>query len=143
MASGGTVVFGVCVGVWFVMTPPTSAVLPLFVTMMACSGLRTVPYQTLCSQVPRPHERARFMSMQSSVQHIATTCGAFMSSFLLEESENGMLVGMENVAWTAIALSATMPLLMYAVQRLLHERGRLEQQADIVVAHSASETMSA
>lgn len=108
---GSNIYFG------FVHEPPTSAVLPMFAVFMICSTFRNLPMQTLTTQVPRPSERARFMSLQSAVQHVSTATGAFISSVLLSEGVNGRLEGMPRVAWLSLGFTSTMPFLMFHLQK--------------------------
>ena len=92
-------------------------VLPFFVTFMFALGFRNVSYNTLTSKVPRTGERATFMSIQSSVQHLASAVGAFLSAHLLTESVDGKLVGVSRLAAASIALTAVLPVLLWRVER--------------------------
>src|ERR1700687_3504967 len=80
-------------------------VLPFFATFMLAMGLRNVSYNTLTSKVPPTGERATFMSIQSTVQHLASAIGAFLSARLLTESVDGKLVGVSKLAAASIALT--------------------------------------
>jgi predicted MFS family arabinose efflux permease len=104
---------------WFIAAPGTLPVLGTFVTFMVFMSFRNVPYNTLTSRVPAPAERARFMSIQSAVQHLAAAAGAFASSRLLTELPDQRLVGMPRVATVSIALTALVPLLLFLVERRL------------------------
>lgn len=107
----------------FVAWPPWFAPPVMFVLFMSSTGFRNVAYHTLVTRVPGPAERARFMSVQSAVQHGASSLGAVMSTWLLRE-EGGRLVGMGRVAGLAMAMMACVPPLMAAVERRLRaERG--------------------
>ncbi len=92
-------------------------VLPFFATFMFAMGFRNVSYNTLTSKVPRTGERATFMSIQSSVQHLASAAGAFLSAHLLTESVDGKLVGLPRLAAASIVLTALVPLLLWRVER--------------------------
>ena len=48
-------------------------------------SFRNVALQTVSSKVPTPVERARFMSLQSAVQHGSSSAGAMLSTLLLTE----------------------------------------------------------
>jgi len=91
-------------------------VMGVFVTFMLSNSLRGAPHNTLTSRVPSPRERARFMSIQSAVQHFASASGAFLSARLLRELPGGALEGMPTVATLSMALAATFPLLAWAVE---------------------------
>src|SRR5438132_5209084 len=107
-------VFAVVAG--FVMVPPFLPVAGIFVAFMLAMSFRNVAYNTLTTRVPQGNERARFMSIQSAVQHAASAAGAFLSSQMLTELPGGVLVGMDRVAFTAIALTVTLPFFLFAVE---------------------------
>jgi predicted MFS family arabinose efflux permease len=104
----------------------------LFIFFMMGMGSRNVAYNTLTTKVPGPTERAKFQSIQSSVQHAASALGAFLSSFILSEvplygpdgapllSPDGKqlakLVGMPKVALVSITLTFLVPPLLYFVE---------------------------
>jgi predicted MFS family arabinose efflux permease len=94
----------------------------LFVTFMLAMSFRNVSYSTLTSKVPGPAERARFMSLQSGVQHLASSSGAFLSSKLLVELPNHTLEGIPTIAWISIALSAILPVFFWAVEGIVRRR---------------------
>ena len=105
----GLVLFGGFAKPWL---PPTA----LIVGFMLSLSLRNVSYNTLASKVPLPGERARFMSIQSAVQHAASAGGAFLSSQLLSESSGGALIGMGRVAIICAVFTFTLPFLLHAVE---------------------------
>ncbi len=91
----------------------------MFTVFMLSNSMRTVALQTLTSKVPRPAERARFQSLQSSVQHLSSAAGASLSARLLSTNARHELVGMPRVAWVALAGAAVLPFLMARVERLV------------------------
>jgi predicted MFS family arabinose efflux permease len=101
----------------FVNHPAGLPVLVLFPFFMGALALRNVAYNTLTSKVPAQAERARFMSIQSAVQHIASAVGAFISASLLAEAAGGSLTGVERMAATSMGLTLLVPLLLWAVER--------------------------
>ncbi len=101
-------------------------VVGLFAAFMVASSVRGVVYQTVVSLVPKPSERARFMSLQSSVQHMSSACGAFLASLILLEGANGRLLHMDVVAYIAMALTFCTPLLVIWVMWLLKRRDVVE-----------------
>ena len=103
--------------VWFIRWVPGTPVIVLFVSFMIVQSFRNVAHSTLTSKVPSPWERARFMSIQSTVQHIASAAGAFLGARLLVELPDHRLQGMQTVAWLSIGLTALLPLLFYAVEQ--------------------------
>jgi predicted MFS family arabinose efflux permease len=108
----------------FLLVPPLFPVPGIFIAFMLAMSFRNVAYNTLTSRVPQIGERARFMSIQSAVQHGASACGAFVSSRMLSELPGGKLVGMDRVTLTAIALTLTLPLFLYAVESAVQRRER-------------------
>jgi predicted MFS family arabinose efflux permease len=109
---------------WFVGVLYTSFVSPvralpvmaIFLGFMLSNSFRGVPHNTLTSKVPAPAERARFMSIQSAVQHFASSLGAVCSTFLLVELPDGKLEGMPRVAALSLTLAALFPFLARAVE---------------------------
>ena len=68
-------------------------VMALFLGFMLSNSLRGVPLNTLASRVPAPAERARFMSIQSAVQHLASSVGASLAAPFLHQLPGGQLQG--------------------------------------------------
>lgn len=98
--------------------------LGIFVGFMLAMSTRNVAYNTLTSRVPLPGERARFMSIRSSVQHLAAATGAFLSTRMLTETPDGSLEGIPAVALTSMGLAAVLPVLFWTVERRLARRDR-------------------
>ncbi|HEX3694538.1 MAG TPA: hypothetical protein VH374_04030 [Polyangia bacterium] len=67
------------------------------------------------SRVPDPRERARFMSAQSAVQHIATAVGSMASVSLLVERPDRSLAGIPRLAIAAMSMAALVPFLLAKV----------------------------
>ncbi len=102
---------------WGIVAPvPMLAVVVLMIGLMASGGLRIVAFQALSMRVPGPGERARFMSAQSSVQHLSSAAGALLAARMLAELPDGRLYGMVDVGWLAIALAVIVPLLLWPVE---------------------------
>jgi predicted MFS family arabinose efflux permease len=103
--------------------PFETALLPcmfaLFMAFMFSNGVRNVAYTTLTTRVPAPDERARFMSLQSAVQHMAAACGASLSAHMLATDAHHRLIGMPDIAWLSIGLALVLPLLIRNVDRQL------------------------
>ncbi|MGZ6143973.1 MAG: MFS transporter, partial [Myxococcales bacterium] len=106
----------------FVLVPPLFPVAGIFIAFMLAMSFRNVSYNTLTTKVPLSSERARFMSIQSAVQHAASASGAFASSQILAELPGGALLGMERVAFLAIGLTLTLPFFLYAVESAVRRR---------------------
>ena len=78
---------------------------------------RNVSYNTLATRVPEPAERARFMSFQSAVQHLASALGASVSAQVLFVQPDGSLGNVPMLGRMAIALTLALPVLLYLVER--------------------------
>jgi predicted MFS family arabinose efflux permease len=89
----------------------------IFVGFMLANSVRVVGLNTMTSKIPAPAERARFMSLQSSVQHIAAAVGAALSSLLLYERPTHALGGMPRLACVAIVSAMSLPFLVRAILR--------------------------
>ncbi|NHZ64759.1 MFS transporter [Massilia genomosp. 1] len=83
------------------------AALPIlfFVLFMAGNAGRNVTMAATVSQVPSPHERAGFMSLQSLVQDVAIGAAALVTSWQLGEAADGRLTGMAPVAALAAVIA--------------------------------------
>ena len=101
----------------FINYPQWLPVMVLWPFFMGALALRNVSYNTLTSKVPSQLERARFMSIQSAVQHMASAVGAFGSASLLTVAANGSLNGVERMAFVSMALTALIPFFLWRVER--------------------------
>jgi predicted MFS family arabinose efflux permease len=120
----GTAVFATALYFGFVNPVSANHVIWVFPLMMLSASLRGVPLNTLATRVPRPAERARFMSAQSAVQHLASAAGAFAASVVLSDGDGGRLVGMEGVALAAMAGALFVPLVSSFVESGVRRRER-------------------
>lgn len=109
----------------FISPAHSLPVLLIFTAYMLSGGVRMVPMQALASRVPRGEQRARFMSAQSAVQHAASALGAMLASLLLVAAPDGKLVGMERVAWGAVALAIVVPAFAFVLERRVRARDAL------------------
>lgn len=112
--------------VFFLDAPFRFPVMVTFVLFMVAMTFRNVAHTTLTTKVPRPFERARFQSLQSSVQHAASALGAFTSAQLLGQAQAApgkvsALLGMERVATLSIGLSLLLPLFLRQVEARLRQ----------------------
>jgi predicted MFS family arabinose efflux permease len=115
VATLGTAVFVTVILGAFAYPPPWLPVVVAFVCFMVGNSLRNVSINTLSSRVPAPAERARFMSAQSAVQHLASALGAALSTQLLTVEPDGRLGGMRQVAFFSIGVALLVPFLLAAV----------------------------
>lgn len=129
VAAGGTVFYVVTLFATFISPAHAAPVLALFVGFMVTSSFRMVPMQALSTRVPALNERGRFMSAQSSVQHLAAAAGAVLAARMLGELPGGRLTGMANVAWFAVTLAACVPALLWIVESRVRHRELQEKKA--------------
>lgn len=129
VALGGTVVFVTVAWVGLVDPQPWLPILLFFVLFMVSNSLRMIPMQALSSRVPAPHERARFMSIQSAVQHMSAAIGAVIGARMLTELPDGRLQGMDKLAWFAVALSVFVPLLLWLLEQRVGGQERAQAMA--------------
>lgn len=122
VGTAGSVLLIFTIATGFAMAPPLLPVIGIFMVFMLAMALRNVSYNTLTSKVPRGSERARFMSIQSAVQHAASAAGAFLASQMLSELPGGALAGMDRVAAIAIALTVALPFMLYRVESAVQRR---------------------
>jgi predicted MFS family arabinose efflux permease len=121
MSALGTVLFASVLGSAFVYEWELPVTL-IYVGFMTSMAFRNITLTTLTTRVPLPHERARFLSLQSAAQHLAAAAGAMISAQLLRERPNHSLAGMPRVATLSIALSVFLPGLLWLVEKQLQAR---------------------
>ncbi len=93
------------------------SLMAVFVLFSVFVCMRDVSAASECSKLPRPHERASFMSLLSSVQHLGNGLGALASSAILTTAAGGALVGMTKVALLSILLALVQPLVLLWLRR--------------------------
>jgi predicted MFS family arabinose efflux permease len=135
---GGSIAFIGVLLAGFIYPTPAFPVLAIFVCFMVTMGFRFVPLQALSSRVPDPRERARFMSAQSAVQHLASAIGAMIGAQILTEQARGALAGIDDLAWFAVATSIALPPILYAVDRLVRARSAAAPAVDEAGAQGAT-----
>jgi predicted MFS family arabinose efflux permease len=95
----------------------------MFMSFMFANGVRNVAYSTLTTRVPKPNERARFMSIQSSVQHLSAAFGASLSSRILGVTADHKLTHIPLVGVVSIFAAMVLPFLVLGVERRLRTEG--------------------
>ena len=115
MATIGTVLSSVALILGFVVAPVLFPPAVTFITFMGAGSFRGVALNTLTSRVPGPRERARYMSTQSAVQHLASAAGAMIGSLMLTELADGTVAGMRTVCLVSAVIGLGLPLLLAKV----------------------------
>ncbi len=116
----GTIVLILFIYDGFIHEPLTPLLL-IFVMFMGNVCIRNVSATSEASKSPKPHERAAFMALLSSVQHGANGIAALLSSAMLMTVGNGVLVGMERVAILAVVIALLQP---YFLMKIYKSRPR-------------------
>ncbi|NTX65217.1 MFS transporter [Myxococcus sp. CA051A] len=122
VGTAGSLLVLVATYVGFVRYPQWLPIPLLFVLFMTAMGVRNVSYNTLTSRVPDNPVRARFMSLQSAVQHMAAALGAFLSAQLLTDLPDGTLGGMGLVAGVSMGMSLLLPPVLWVVERQVRSK---------------------
>jgi len=122
IAAGATVGYIAVLVASFIAPAYQLPVVVLFAGFMITSSFRAVPMRALASRVPDADERARYMSSQSAVDHLAGAAGALLGARLLHELPDGRLEGMDQLAWVTVVVSLIVPYLLVLVDRRVRER---------------------
>ncbi len=107
------VTFGVFVAEW------QWPVAIIFVTYMAFAAGRSVPGQTLSSQVPESDRRASYMALQSTVQSLGSGVAAITSSAIVRENPDHSLIGLSTVANVSIVALVVLVWLCWRLSKML------------------------
>ena len=118
----GSIFHIVSLTVAFIYPQHALPVIAIFTVYMLSGSARMVPMQTLATKVPRPEQRARFMSAQSAVQHLASAIGAAGASIYLTATPEGALVGMKEIAIGALLCALWAPIGAKWLQESLKRR---------------------
>jgi predicted MFS family arabinose efflux permease len=99
-----------------------AGVLAVFVVFMGGMSVRNVSMSSLSTRVPRGDQRAGYMSLQSTAQHVFSATGAFVSSRLLHEAPGGRLTGVATVSTISAVLALGLPPLLAVIDRRVRAR---------------------
>jgi predicted MFS family arabinose efflux permease len=112
----------------FVQYPVWLSMYVLFIGFMVAMGIRNVSYNTLASRVPENAVRARFMSLQSAISHMASAfAAAVVAPMILKTLPDESLVGMEHVAQVSIVLALCVPPMLFIVERTVRAKAAAAQ----------------
>lgn len=117
VALAGTAVYALNLYVGFIRPVLMVPIMVVFALLMVTSSFRMVPMQALATRVPEPRERARYMSAQSAVQHIACSVGSMLGAAMLVTAPDGRLIGMPAVATFAAVVAMLVPGLVWFVDQ--------------------------
>jgi predicted MFS family arabinose efflux permease len=137
-AAIGSVLYVANLIVGFIHPVAAVPVMVVFVMFMVTGSFRFVPMQALASRVPPAAERARFMSVQSFVQHLSSAAGAMIASQILTSRPDGGLEGMARVATLTAVLSLLLPMVMALVEVRVRAKERDVAAGDPVRAREVA-----
>jgi len=131
VVSVGTALVVAVIGFGFLGERSLLPVLGIFVGFMLANSTRIVALNALTTRVPPPADRARFMSLQSAVQHLSTSAGAGLSSWVLHERADQRLEGMPRLAVFAIVTSVALPIVVATLQSRVRARDAAQNAAQM------------
>ena len=114
--SAGIAASLVVMWIFFVRPPSAAPVMLLYVAFVVALGARNVAYNALTTKVPYPPQRARFLSLQSTVYHLTSGAASWLSTSFLRQLPDGRLAGIPHLAMASMALTAALPLLLFVVE---------------------------
>jgi predicted MFS family arabinose efflux permease len=94
-------------------------IIAVFVPFMVGVSIRNVSSYTLNTKLPSQRERAGYMALISSFQHISSAIGAYLSSIIMYVNIDGAFVNANIVAIIAIALLIASLFFMYVTEKKL------------------------
>ncbi|MGF1728414.1 MFS transporter [Photobacterium kasasachensis] len=97
----------------------------VFTLFMASSSARSASVSAITSRVPKPHQRAAFMSYQGTLSNVAAGLASAVSSVYLTSGPDGRLVGIETLAMITIGCTLLVPLLVRAIVAQYTQREQL------------------
>ena len=127
VATAGTLLLAADLLFGFIQRPAFMPALAIFVGMMLGNSIRAVAVTALSTRVPPPSDRARFLSLQSSVQHGASALGALLSTSFLREAADHSLIGIPSVATFALVIVLLVPFLVALIAGEVRRREQAAQ----------------
>jgi predicted MFS family arabinose efflux permease len=124
VAGVGTIVFAAALTFGFI-APERFFHLPifaLFIIFMAAMSTRNLSLGTLSTRVPRPFERAGYMSLQSMAQQFSMGLAPIVASTMLRNTPDGRLEGIDRVSTVALVLAMTLPPLLAIIMGRVRAR---------------------
>ena len=122
VAALGTALVAGTMAIGFLPAAPVLPVMLVFSLFMCTASLRGVPLSALASKLPAAHERAQYMSLQSAVQHLASSAGAVVAAQIVVSAPDHHLIHIDIVVGLSAAVALAMPLLMWPVERRVRAR---------------------
>lgn len=115
-----TALFYACVIADGFIHTPYMSVLFIFIFFMMSSAIMSVITSTIASEAPGHHERAAFMSLQTTVRHLAAGAGGVISSLILISDDSGRLYNIPTVAVISIICIISIPIIVVLLRKELN-----------------------
>lgn len=103
------------------MHEPLMSVPFIFCLFMLCAAIMGVICNSISSEVPRDNERAAFMSLQSTIRHLAAGTGGFISSIILTSNSDGSMNNIDTLAILTISCIFLLPILIVKLRGKLNK----------------------
>jgi predicted MFS family arabinose efflux permease len=114
MAIGGLMTI---VLVFLAVPTPLLPVELAFIFTLVFLGARNVALRTATARVPDSATRGRFMSLQTTAQHLGAGMGSLLGMALLYDQADGRIAGMPTLALCSAGMCAAVPVLLWLVER--------------------------
>ncbi|MDA9771155.1 MFS transporter [Emcibacteraceae bacterium] len=101
---------------------PIMSVPFIFSSFMLCAAIMGVIASTISSEAPGDHERAAYMSLQSTCRHLAAGAGGLISSIILTTNSDGSLNNIEILALAAIICLVSLPFIIVILRKILNKK---------------------
>lgn len=119
VAAAGTLLFELLFLVGYVVVPAWMPGAALYIGVNLAMACVAVPTGSLTSRVPRPEERAKFMSIQTAVQFASSAAAALVASqFVHAPSETSPLTGVAPVALVCMGIAALAMVPLWRARRV-------------------------
>lgn len=82
---------------------------------------RMIPSQALISGIPNASNRGAFMSVSSSLQQLAGGLGSIIAGMIVVQQADGMILHFEDIGYVMTALSLIALVMMYYINKSVHQ----------------------
>lgn len=87
-----------------------------FIFTLVFLGARNVALRTAAARVSDAATRGRFMSLQTTAQHLGAVMGSLLGMALLTDQADGRLAGMPVLALCSVGMCAVVPVLLWRLE---------------------------
>jgi predicted MFS family arabinose efflux permease len=108
---------GTIILVFLAVPTPLLPIELAFIFTLVFLGARNVALRTATARVPDAATRGRFMSLQTTAQHLGAVVGSLLGMLMLTDQADGRLAGMPTLALCSVGMCAVVPVLLWVVER--------------------------